>query len=101
MELPKEDEIKAMALENLPEHYALKAVRLTYGSDWPGAIPEDFEITIEYEYRGDEALRGTFAEIETFQNWAEPLKAMIRNKWPPKALRICFSEKGAKEEEHS
>ena len=81
-----------MALENLPKDYVLKAVQLTYGSDWPEAIPEDFEITIEYEYQGDEVLSGTSVEINTFQSWPEPLKARIRDKWPPKALRICFSD---------
>lgn len=108
LELPKEDEIKAMALENLPEDYVLKRVQLTYGP----AMPEDpskfikfmggpppkgfhnlnFEVTIEYEYQGDEVLRGTSVEIDTFQSWAEPLKEKIRDKWPPEALRICFSD---------
>ena len=43
-ELPNEDEVRKMAMHNLPRHYTLKSVKLTFGGGWPEIVPDDFEL---------------------------------------------------------
>jgi hypothetical protein len=92
-EIPDADEIRQLALTNLPSHYRLIDVRCSYGTEWPDVLPEDFEITIEYENHLDDVSKSSMREIETFQNWAHALAQDIRGDWPPESLRIGFQER--------
>jgi hypothetical protein len=92
-ELPNEESIKELAALNLPSHYRLRSVRCSYGSECPPFIPKDFEIVIEFENHIDESLRGTDADVQTYQDWAFPLMQDIRADWPPDTVRISFIEK--------
>ena len=66
---------------NLPSHYRLKDVRCEYGSMALPGVPDDFQIVIEYESLPEEPEPGR-REVESYQAWAEPLVAMIREEWP-------------------
>jgi hypothetical protein len=92
-ELPNMREIRGWALENLPKHIVLKRIEVTYGTDFPSMMPDDFEITIEYENRVDPRLRGSNEDIAAHHAWADPLTAKIRAKWPPSSIRIGFVER--------
>ena len=92
-ELPNIQEIREWALENLPEHVVLKRIEVTYGTDLPNIVPDDFEVTIEYENRMDERLRGSTEDIAAHHAWADPLTAKIRAEWPPSTIRIGFVER--------
>ena len=81
------------ALENLPKHIVLKSIKTTYGTDSPSFMPEDIEITIEYENRIDPRRRGSNEDIDAYHAWADPLTAKIRSKWPPESIRIGFHER--------
>ncbi len=92
-QLPDEELIRVWALEDLPEHYKLESVRLTFSGGLQGIVPDDFEITIEYVNHVDEVLRGTETDIKSHQDWASPLEKRIREKWGSKEWRIGFVEK--------
>ena len=99
-EIPNIEQIRELALVNLPSHYRLKSVTCTYGSDWPDLLPEDFELLIEYENLLDNSLQRTTAEIEAHQRWAHALVQDIRGDWPPESIRITFSEKEPEKGHH-
>jgi len=93
-ELPDTQEIRRLAEVHLPHDYSILDVRCHYGcSDMPSAIPEDYEVTIEYTRTTPENLRGTLDDIASYQSWAHALTQDIRTEWPPESIRICFSEK--------
>jgi hypothetical protein len=92
-ELPDVKKIEQWVLEGLPKHYVLRRVYCTYGTDWPAASPEDWELRIEYENHTDEALKGTIEHIEVHHAWADPLRERIRAEWSPWALRVVFDER--------
>jgi hypothetical protein len=48
---------------------------------------------IEYENRIEEALIGSFEDIEAYQHWADPLVQEIRSEWPAETIRIGFFER--------
>lgn len=90
-ELPDVEQIRQLALTNIPAHIVLRDVRCTYGSDFPQVLPEDYEITIEYEKTPDAPPAGTNAAIEACQAWSHTLLQDIRTQWPPETVRITFS----------
>ncbi len=90
-DLPDENEIWQVALKYLPKDYVLKRVECTYGSGgFPAIVPEDFEVTIEYEDKTDKRFKGSDLNIEKYQNWAKKVEAHIRANWPPHTIRIGF-----------
>ena len=94
-ELPSADEIREWALKNLPEFYTLGKVRFYIGSEWPDLMPDDLEITIEFESHLDEALEGSDSSIQAYHDWAGPLEEKIRARWDKKSLRIVFKGRSA------
>ena len=89
-EIPSVDEIRQLALVNLPPHYKLLGVRCSCGPAWPDFLPEDFEIVIEYESAFDSALEGSLEGIEAYRSWAHALTQDISGDWPPESLRVRF-----------
>ena len=68
-ERPNINEIRRLAEVSLPAHYVIRDGRFSYGSEpWPGAMPDDFGIVIEYENHIEEDLRGSLADIEAHHN---------------------------------
>ncbi len=90
-ELPNIDQIRRLAEMNLPTHIVLRDVRCTYCSDLHLGIPEDYEITIEFEDTLDEELRQTPSAIEGIEAWVHPIVQAIRSEWPPETVRINFA----------
>ena len=95
-ELPNIEEIRKLAQINLPQHYVIKDVRISYGAEETSHLPEDFEIIIEYEDNSDDDFVGSFDHIEADQNWSHALIQDIRSEWPPESIRISFIEKPKK-----
>jgi hypothetical protein len=92
-ELPDVEQIRQLAQATIPPHIILRDVRCTYGSEFPSVIPEDYDITIEYEETPDAPPAGTNAAIEAFQAWSHPLIQDIRSQWPPESVRITFTSR--------
>ncbi len=92
-ELPNIEDIRWLANVDLPLHYVIKDVRVSRGPDTLIGAPDDFEIVIEYENRIGENLIGSFADIEAYQDWAQPLIQDIRSEWPAETIRIGFFER--------
>ncbi|MGA8476797.1 MAG: hypothetical protein WB696_02445 [Chthoniobacterales bacterium] len=92
-ELPNIEDIRWLANVDLPRHYVIKDVRVSRGPDTLIGAPDDFEIVIEYENRIGENLIGSFADIEAYQDWAQPLIQDIRSEWPAETIRIGFFER--------
>lgn len=95
IQLPGADEIKKWALMNLPEYYTLRKIGFYIGCEWPDLMPDDLELTIEYENHLDEAVQGSNSAIQDHHGWADPLVKKIRAGWDKKSLRIVFDERSA------
>lgn len=91
-EIPDMTQIRQWVVENMPDHYRLNDIKCWYGTDSPGLIPDDWEISIEYTSTMDESVSGMPSSIDAHEAWSEPLIAKIRSEWPAPTVRIAFKE---------
>jgi hypothetical protein len=92
-ELPDIDEVSRLASVNLPAHYVIRDIRVSYGSGPCGVAPDYFEIVIEYKNHIEKDLRGSLADIEAHQDWSHTLVQGIRSHWPSETIRTSFIER--------
>ena len=92
-ELPDVEGIRRLAEVSLPEGFVLRDVRRAFGSEFPLVIPEDYDLTNEYEDTRSERIGGPDEAIRVFREWAHPLIQDIRSDWPAETLRVSFASR--------